>query len=167
MCIRDRHLPAHGHTGTATGGEHDHDYRDRFFPESRITQNLAPPFGVETQAGGLQGSGNDDTDNTLIIYRDDTTEKSDITIDFDSNTTGNDEAHNNLPPYYTLCFITRPCIIPSTNEVQGNILDLTTLQHYKNDAAAASGGILVGQFYLAAKVNTLGLSFGTVKRREA
>lgn len=168
VTLTTNEIPAHNHDGVVTGFDHDHPYNDLFYPESSITQPLGPGFGAQTQVGGLQGSNDTDEDNVLIIYKEQTTGLSgELSGEISTNITGNDEAHENLPPYYTIAFIMRPkCDQAVENEVQGNLIDLSKLSHYKNDASAAIGGVEIGEFYLAAKVNTLGMKWGGVKRRE-
>lgn len=173
-------LPAHGHTGTVTDLDHTHNFKDGYMAEKGFEGQKTPQipeFGAEIQNDTIIGSGSTDSNNTVIIYKNRSTDLPNTDIEgniatpmtgkFDSDTTGNDQSHENLPPYYTVCFIMRPCDVVVGNEVQGNILDLSTLQHFKNDAAAALGNIAIGQFYLADKPNTMGMQYGAVKRREA
>lgn len=71
---------------------HTHGYADGFFIEA-FTQSS---WFDEDVGGGKHGSGDSDTDNRYIWYRNRTT-----------SSAGSGQAHENRPPYYALAYIMR------------------------------------------------------------
>jgi microcystin-dependent protein len=100
-------MPSHSHTGsTSTDGAHTHTYNDAYFAENRSggSNNL---FG--TSAGT-------DSDNSFYWRNASggySTSPADINTSSNgshshsvtTNSTGNGDAHNNMPPYYVLAYI--------------------------------------------------------------
>jgi len=88
---------------TAQIPNHTHQIHDGYYVERKNTKNdssydIFPEGGGQEDAGkSVTGSDGTDADNTQIYYRSQTTEIS----------TEGGGAHENLPPYYALCFIIR------------------------------------------------------------
>ncbi len=93
-------MPSHNHRvygDTQTAGWHSHPFVDNYFSEN---------WGWNNREGG---SGDSDGDNHKIGFWSNTEGAGNHThrIDFNSQATGGNEAHENRPPYYALCYIMR------------------------------------------------------------
>lgn len=82
-------LPAHAHSATIGGGNHQHDYRDIYFSE--ISGTVPTPTNV--------GSNDSDADNRGLDMTRTTDMGGSHSHDITINNTGDGEAHNNLQPY--------------------------------------------------------------------
>lgn len=166
-------MPVHTHTGTAFGGNHTHEFLDTIWSETN-TEGWSPPAGYGIQnLGATTVVGSDsglDTDNEYLFYKERTTGlAANLSMAVTLSSAGNDEAHNNLPPYFTLAFIMKElCETPSTpTGTVGNLINIDELGFYKNDADAAANGVPLNGAYKAAKINTLGLKHGDLVTRQA
>ena len=81
----------------ATGGEQNHTLTISEIPShTHSTNSDAPSTGLVTRTGNNTGVEFDNSSGELDLIN-----ASSLTI----NSTGGGEAHNNMPPYYVLCFI--------------------------------------------------------------
>lgn len=100
--LTEGQMPSHNHSvigNTSTAGNHSHPYDDIYFSEA------GGPWGNTR----WKGSGDSDNDNGPWFTRRDTFAAGDHShsINLTSGSKGNNEAHENRPPYYALCYIMR------------------------------------------------------------
>lgn len=72
---------------------HQHNVRDYYYIEAYSTGGIS---GNEQQSSKYKGSGDSDTDNNYLFYK-----------NHYSDAAGGGSAHENRPPYYTLAYIIR------------------------------------------------------------
>lgn len=106
VTLSEGQMPKHSH-GVAEAGGHSHQYADSYYIETASTlSGLAKVPGsiIESVPGNYAGSDHTDTNNNGILYRNRNTAQ----VNNHTHTLteqGNNEAHENRPPYYTLAFI--------------------------------------------------------------
>lgn len=100
--LGQQNLPNYAMTGTSSNsGSHSHGYRDGYYVE-----NYTGGFGSEFIGNNNGGSGDTDGDNRYIWYKDRTTNAAGgHTHAISVNSNGGNQAHENRPPYFALCYI--------------------------------------------------------------
>lgn len=132
VTLNESQMPSHNHNGrtfgggshshsgtTAGGGSHSHSYEDAYFIESIASPNdVLPAFSSEIAGSNLRGASALDADNKYIWQRRRRTSTiinhshslridsaSSHTHPFTTNTEGENQPHENRPPFYALAFI--------------------------------------------------------------
>lgn len=87
--------------------EHDHDYIDRYYPEDKDYLTGAGANNVMNNDGGNQvGSGETDSDDNGLLFKDTKTEKSGSNIGHNHSLSDNTTTpFDNRPSFYSLMFI--------------------------------------------------------------
>lgn len=100
VSLTEKEGPAHSHSGKVNL-THRHEYKDRYFAESR-------PEGIDGSEhlySPVAGSGDTDRDNDELYYKKAQTDYYSEYKNFTTESSGSGEAHENRPPYYTLAYI--------------------------------------------------------------
>lgn len=103
VTLAEIEMPNHNHNVSIRIPPHKHDYRDRYMTEYFSTGGVD---GTEFAGNNLAGT-NGDNDNRYFFYKNSTTSSSGgQTISTKVVNKGGNRPHQNLPPYYTLAYIT-------------------------------------------------------------
>lgn len=106
VTLTEGQMPKHSHDAASAGG-HSHTYPDSYYIETGSELNgktKVPGTSQESLPGSYAGSAGTDVNNNAILYRTRNTSSSPNHTHTISEK-GNNEAHENRPPYYTLAFI--------------------------------------------------------------
>lgn len=106
VTLTEGQMPKHSHDASSAGG-HSHTYPDSYYIETGSELNgktKVPGTSQESLPGSYAGSAGTDVNNNAILYRTRNTSSSPNHTHTISEK-GNNEAHENRPPYYTLAFI--------------------------------------------------------------
>lgn len=106
VALTKNQMPKHNHTA-ANAGAHNHTYNDSYYIETASTlsgKSKVPGTSTENFGASYVGSGSTDTNNNAILYRQRTTGNA-ANHTHSISEEGNNEAHENRPPYYSIAFI--------------------------------------------------------------
>lgn len=106
VILTEAQMPKHTHETSQEGG-HSHTYADSYYIETASELSgkpKVPGTSQETLPGSYAGSDRTDVNNDAILYRTRNTSAS-ANHTHTLSEKGNNQPHENRPPYYTLAFI--------------------------------------------------------------